>query len=74
VVIDREPENILQAHPESEYTLSNNILFYIHVAGYIVRSLSGSDECINQLIGEPGAGVDHQIGSYLLCMCYDTKI
>jgi len=61
VAIDRELEDILWAHPECESTLSDNILFYI--AGYIVRSLSGSvrcDKCINQLIGEPDAGVDHR--------------
>jgi len=60
VAIDRELEDILRAHSESEFTLSDNSLFYI--VGYGVGSLSGSvkcDECINQLIGEPGAGVDH---------------
>jgi len=53
-------EDIPRKHPESECIMSDNILFYI--AGYIVRPLSGSvkcDECINQVIGEPGAGVDH---------------
>jgi len=54
VAIDRELEDILRAHPETECTLT--ILFYS-------ISLSGSvkcDECINQLIGEPGAGVVHR--------------
>ena len=51
---DRELKDILWAYPESECTLSlsDDILFYI--AGYIVRSLSGSVKC------DPGAEVDHR--------------
>jgi len=59
-------------HPEP---LSDKILF--HIAGYIVRSLSGSvkcDDCINQLIGEPGAGVDHRYTwDRTYSVLYDTK-
>jgi len=69
-----DAEDILWAHPESECTLSNDILFYI--AGYIAISLSGSVkcECINQLIGEPGAGVDHRYTwDRTYSVLYDTK-
>jgi len=53
VATDRELKDILWAYPESECTLSlsDDILFYI--AGYSVRSLSGSVKC------EPGAEVGH---------------
>jgi len=69
--IDRELEDIPQVHPESECILSDNILLYI--VGYMVRLLSGSgkcDECINQLIGEPGAGVDHRYTWDLCCVIW----
>jgi len=75
VAIDRELENFLRAHSKSDCTLSDNILFYI--AGYIVRSLSGSvkyDQCINQLIGEPSTGVDHRYTwDPTYSVLYDTK-